>query len=274
MTLPRPKQSNAPRRLVPPGVIPIELWDLELSSGILWDHMEADALPSALVEAVRRLRSGTALTRSRSPIPTLARELTSVWLAGGRAATFDPLPLATALGVPVCCAEDPTAVAERGARALVHDASPLAVIDLGQTRLKIFLGGERFEHERPWERLPILDTPTDPTVARTSLRTWVSKALTDATAHTGLRPDAVVLALPCALGDTPIPGSSSYPGMQGDARLVPDVMAAAGWTPRTVLVLNDAELAAVAAGLDPRRHGTLTLVLTLGFGVGGALRLP
>ena len=52
------------------------------------------------------------------------------------------------------------------------------------------------------------------------------------------------------------------------------MLAAAGWQPARVLVLNDAELAAVAAGLDPRTHGKLTLVLTLGFGVGAALRLP
>jgi hypothetical protein len=167
-------------------------------------------------------------------------------------------------------------VAERGARALVPRAAALAVIDLGQNRLKVHVDGRRFEHERPWDRLPIHGGPValEPAEARTTLRRWVGRALAEGASRTGVRPDAVIFSLPCELPDAPIPGSSSYPGLQGDTGLVPDALAAVGWRPDHVLVLNDAELAAVAAGLDPRTRGTLTLVLTLGFGVGAALRLP
>lgn len=270
------RQPVAPARTRPPGVVPIELWDLELGVGILWDRMEGGALPHALAEAVERLRDGTARTRSRTAIPALARTLGAVWLAGGRACSICARSLGAAAGVPVWIADDPTAFAERGARALVPDAAALAVIDLGQSRLKLFVGGRRFEHARPWDRLPLRDgsVAIDPARARTALRRWVGEALVDAATRTGTRPDAVVLALPCELPDAPIPGHSSYPGLQGDVAFVPDVLARAGWCPDRVLVLNDAELAAVAAGLDPRTHGTPTLVLTLGFGVGGALRLP
>lgn len=271
-----PPPPSPPIRLRPPGVVPVELWDLELSRGILWDPTQHDALPGALVEAVERLRRGTARTRSRTPIPALARELQALWLAGGRASTIDPESLGAALGLPVWRADDPTAFAERGGRALVPDAAALAVIDLGQSRLKLSVGGRRFEHERPWDHLPLHETspPIDPTRARTALRAWVGAALADAASSTGTTPDAVVVALPCELPDAPVPGSSSYPGLRGDTTFVSDVLAAAAWHPARVLVLNDAELAAVAAGLDARTHGTLTLVLTLGFGVGGALRLP
>jgi len=271
-----------PIRPRPPGVVPLELWDLELFEGILWDHMEADALPAALVEAVARLRQGTAHTRSRTAIPALARELRAVWLAGGRARAIDHDALATALGLPVWLADDPTDFAERGARALVPEACAgdpswsLATIDLGQSRLKLHVGGRRFEHERPWARLPLQGGPVAiaPAQARTALRELVGHALARASASTGTAPDAVVVALPCELGEAAIPGSSSYPGLQGDADFVPDVLTAAGWHPTRVLVLNDAELAAVAASLDLRTRDTLTLVLTLGFGVGGALLLP
>lgn len=265
-----------PIRLRPRGVVPVELWDVELSRGILWDHMERHALPGALVEAVERLRSGTARTRSRSPIPALTRELGALWLAGGRASTIDPVTLGAALGLPVWLADEPTTFAERGGRALVPDAAALAVIDLGQRRLKLSVGGKRFEHERPWDRLPLRETSpsVDPARARAALHAWVGAALAGAASSTNTAPDAVVLALPCELPDAPIPGSSSYPGLLGDTTFVASILAAAGWHPARVLVLNDAELAAVAAGLDARAHGTLTLVLTLGFGVGGALRLP
>jgi hypothetical protein len=257
-------------------VVPVELWDLELDAGILWDHMEPHALPGALVEAVRRLRDGTARTRSRTPIPALARTLEAVWLCGGRARDLDPAALSTALALPVWLADDPTAAADRGARALVPEAHALVVIDLGQSRLKLHAQGRCFAHARPWDRLPLASSVTrhDLAAARTTLRAWVSAALSTAVATTGTEPDAVVVALPCELPDTPVPGPSSYPGLHGDTTFVPDVLAAAGCRPRRVLVLNDAELAAVAAGLDARTDGVLTLVLTLGFGVGGALHLP
>jgi hypothetical protein len=271
-----PSQVPAPTRHRPQGVVPVELWDLELSEGILWDHMQGGALPAALVEAIERLRRGTARTRSHTPITALAGEPEALWLAGGRASAIDAERMSAALGLPVWIADDPTAFAEHGARALVPEAIPggsLAVIDLGQSRLKLYVGGHRFEHERPWGRLPLHggDIPIAPVTARTALREWVGLMLAEAAAGTGTDPDAVVFALPCELPDAPIPGSSSYPGLQDDADFVADVLAAAGWQPARVLVLNDAELAAVAASLDPRTHGKPTLVLTLGFGVGAAL---
>jgi hypothetical protein len=276
MSTERRDHAARPIRARPEGVVPLELWDLELHAGILWDHMEPSALPGALVEAVERLRRGTARTRSNTPICEQVRDLRILWLTGGRATSIDPAALHHALGLPVWLADAPTTVAERGARALVPEASALAVIDLGQSRLKLHLGDHCFEHERPRDRLPLLEHPTSLELARarTVMRAFIGAALRDAADRTRTTPDAVVVALPCELPDEPVPGSSSYPGLQGDAELVADVLAAAGWSPARVLVLNDAELAAVAAGLDPRTHGALTLVLTLGFGVGAALRLP
>jgi hypothetical protein len=75
----------------------------------------------------------------------------------------------------------------------------------------------------------------------------------------GIDPD--LLALPAALDEAGVPGPSTYPDL-------------AALRPRG-LVVNDAELMALSARrhplFDPRRR---TLVLTLGFGVGGAVCSP
>jgi hypothetical protein len=87
--------------------------------------------------------------------------------------------------------------------------------------------------------------------------------------------DALCLALPCPVDGTFIPGGCTY-GWEGHASLVADLLQAAGLTDAssggTVLVLNDAELAAEAAREDARlADSRRVLCLTLGFGPGGAL---
>ena len=90
-------------------------------------------------------------------------------------------------------ADDPTAFAERGARALVPEASALVVIDLGQSRLKLYAGGQCFAHERPWDRLPLHggDIPIAPVMARNALREWLGTALSEAVTRTGTDPESI-----------------------------------------------------------------------------------
>lgn len=263
-------------------MIPVELWDLELGSGILWEHMH----DAGLAEAIDRLASGHARTRSNTPLPAEVRDLEALWLAGGRAMEIDRASLAQAIGRPVFLASTfstPSTssppvtpatlsmVAERGAQALFPKARALVVLDLGQSHLKLFTPHAHLTVPRPWDRLPLRDQDSrSHDQARGSLLAWVTEALGQVTAD----PDVVVVALPCELGDTPIPGGSSYAGLEGDPTFVPELIESAGWRPRQLWVLNDAELAAAAARLDPRIRHTLTLVLTLGFGVGGALLRP
>ena len=96
-----------------------------------------------------------------------------------------------------------------------------------------------------------------------ALRTFVEETAT---------PDALCLALPCPLDAALMPGGCTY-GWEGHAPLVTDLLHAAGLTGGgTVLVLNDAELAAEAARGDTRLEDSRrVLCLTLGFGPGGAL---
>ncbi|MCH9686370.1 MAG: hypothetical protein K0V04_33365 [Deltaproteobacteria bacterium] len=259
-------------RARPAGVVPIELWDLQMAHGILWDHINAETLPQALGEALDALRAGTATTRSGTVLPPSLRDFEAVWLAGGRAVTIDPETLGRTARCPVWIAEDPTWVCERGARQLRPGANTHGVIDLGQSQLKICLGGHRFAYPRPWDQLPLRDqAASDERAAAIALREFVVGGLVDAQRRAGTTASSVVVALPCELGDDPTPGGSSYAGLAGDDRFVPEVLASAGWPTEDVLVLNDAELAALAARGDPRTTGLRTLVLTLGFGVGGAL---
>ncbi len=252
-------------------MIPVELWDLELRDGILWDAMQDSGLTDALAEAVEHLAEGSARTRSSTPLPEESRHFEALWLAGGRSGRVARPRLAAAIDRPVWQPHDPQAISVHGAIALAPHARRLAVVDLGQSHLKGFTSDRRIVVARPWDRLPMREDCTDPIpVARQALRDWVGPALASLRAD----PDVVVVALPCELGDEPTPGGCSYAGLQDDDDFIPDVLAAAGWRPDTVWVLNDAELAAAAARQDPRTRGTSTLVLTLGFGFGAAVLQP
>ena len=252
-------------------MIPVELWDLELREGLLWNAMQDSRLTDALAEAAGHLADGTARTRSGTPIPDESRNFEAVWLAGGHAERVDTDRLADAIERPVWQTADPQAVSAHGAAALAPDAHRLAVVDLGQSHLKGFTADRRTIVPRPWDRLPMREDCTDPLpVARGALRAWVGPALASLEAD----PDVVIVALPCELHDDPTPGGCSYAGLQDDDDFIPDMLARARWCPDTVWVLNDAELAAAAARQDPRTRGISTLVLTLGFGIGAAVLLP
>lgn len=88
----------------------------------------------------------------------------------------------------------------------------------------------------------------------------------------GQRPRALVFALPAKLDDDGTPHSSNYAGMAGDRALLSDALEMGGLAGLPLFVVNDAELAALSARLDPRLAGfRKVLVLTLGFGIGAAL---
>ena len=86
------------------------------------------------------------------------------------------------------------------------------------------------------------------------------------------RPDVVVLALPCELDDRGVPGPCSYASLEGDGQFADAVLAEAGLADLPCMLVNDAELAAISARARwGERLPPQTLVLTLGYGVGGAL---
>lgn len=170
----------------------------------------------------------------------MCRSFDSVWLGGG-----DPRVAACAERMPVPARVDPDGpfIAERGGRSLLEGAG--AVIDVGQTSVKIWSS----EHgRRRIER------------AGRSFGELLAAALED------LEPAALVLAVPCEIGDDALGACTYFDQLEfGELqRLVPC----------PTLVASDAELAAASVKQDVPLLKGPTLVLTLGYGVGAALLLP
>ncbi|MCL4732102.1 MAG: hypothetical protein KJ044_16920, partial [Planctomycetes bacterium] len=85
----------------------------------------------------------------------------------------------------------------------------------------------------------------------------------------------VLLGLPVEVDDELVPGPCTYAGWGGDRELVRRIVGRAtelsGAAPATVRVLNDAELAALAARKAGLCGPGRTVVITLGFGAAGAI---
>jgi len=270
------------RRHRPPGVTPLEVWNLPVQGRELWEllgapHVEADrraGVPeSALASRLLPALSGA--------LETLVRRhaVDAVWLSGGLACLegFGPALAQVPLPCPVHVAAEPRfAPALAGPRVLapLRPSRPIAV-DVGQTSIKCAAPGALRVFERDTAVLPLLfigqPRPADGHHIPSAVR-FIAGALR-AFVQQERPPDAVCLALPCPLDDALVPGGCTY-GWEGHASLVADIVREAGLPDAggTVLVLNDAELAAEAAREDARLVGARrVLCLTLGFGPGGAL---
>jgi hypothetical protein len=234
-----PHRRNQAARIRPAGITALELWDFVVDGKSLFAARADADFGARLAAAVRCLRRRHALA--------------SVWLGGGGAARAG---LATALattGLPVTISPWLQFAAGPGGLALAGTARPL-VVDVGQTAIKLVWRAGQLRCDRVEER--------------PDLRAFIGAAITRALALAGPI-DAVVLALPAQIDDALVPGRCSYGDLEGDAALVGDVLGQARLEAVPALVLNDAELAAVTAQLE--RPSLPALVLTLGYGVGGAL---
>jgi hypothetical protein len=265
------------RRHRPPGVTPLEVWNLPVLGRELWEllgtpRVDADRR-AGVPEAALASRLLPALTGALEPL-VRRHAVDAVWLSGGLACLegFGSALAKAPLPCPVHVATEPRfAPALTGLRLLapLHPTSPLAV-DVGQTSIKCAAPGALRVFERDTAALPLLfigqPRPADGHHIPTAVR-FIAGALRAFT------PDAVCLALPCPLDDALIPGGCTY-GWEGHASLVADIVREAGLPDAggTVLALNDAELAAEAARDDARlADARRVLCLTLGFGPGGAL---
>lgn len=232
-------------RLRLPGITGLPLWDLMVEGVPL--HRVRSGFPAALGRAVALLAEGAARREDGSRIAVGAFERVAIGGGGAGAVIAAAVPGAFLL-------DDPAWVAAAGGAALLRElgARRGAIVDFGQTAVKAISAERRTRHPRePGERA-VLD---------------VLVAIL-----TGLdRPDALILAMPCEVGDDLALGTCSYPWSEGDADLLPEALRRAGLTDIPTRVLNDAELAARSAACDVRCRSGRTLVLTIGNGIGGAL---
>ena len=275
----------SPRRHHPPGVTPLEVWNLPVFGRELWE-----LLGSRWVEEDRRAGLvGTMLTGRLMPALVAALELLverhapdAAYLSGGLAELDGfqaTLKEATAtLPCPVYLAPAPRfAPVHAGLRMLEAQGSTMPIcVDVGQTSIKCARPGSTRVFERDLSLLPPLyigqPRPTDGHHIRDTVA-FIAGALSTFLAEDARRaPDALCLALPCPLDEALTPGGSTY-GFEGASSLVPDILASAGLPEHggPVLVLNDAELAAESARHDLRITVPKVLCLSLGFGPGGAL---
>lgn len=164
------------------------------------------------------------------------------------------LPFTVDTGTP-----DPFAAAA-GAREILSELGwhRGAALDLGQTGLKVIAGSARVRIPRDEALLPYGPHALTAELGRERLRDLLRRGL----AETG-GADGIVLGLPVALDHEGGARSSTYPGLWGPVEHVFRGLFDVPWA-----VVNDAVL--TARGLCPAAKRK-TLVLTLGFGVGGAL---
>lgn len=255
-------------RLHVPRVLPVEVWDFPVEGRLLQAWRHEPFFPEAVARVVRGVRESPPTDwtpRARE----LARNIRHVHLMGGGAELPGLLPSVVSAGVDATVAPAPRFIAARmGATRL---GLPDAVcLDVGQTSIKLATRERLWCVERDLTLAPMRDTV--PQEQRPRVRNETVRYLASVFAPAVREGAPVVLALPCEWTEEGLPMSCSYCWPARDAHLLADLAAASGFSLDALHVLNDAELAAAVADADPRLPSdALVLVLTIGFGVGGAL---
>lgn len=262
-------------RYRPPGVIPLELWDLWVNGRTLWETMNGGNFPDVLCGIIQKLRRGEGETRSEGPVPDVIKGFDSLFVSGRRSQEPPLFAALRGLDLPTIFTRTPDHPGSVQGLHLLGDFGGGWLCDLGQSALKICAASQSMKFGRDLQRLPIRVEGSMESIPlqRQQLRDWLSESLRIFSTRAEV-PEAILFALPSRLDDAAVPESSSYIGMEEDGMLIHDVVKAAGVNPRRVMVMNDAELAALDALCEPQLQGRAkTLVITLGFGLGAALIL-
>ena len=245
-----------PQRYRHPCVIPIEVWDAMLGERPLYARARTPSFGTDLIQLCRRLQQGVARREAGAGFPDVCRGIERLVVTGGAVADLQ-YPTAH---LPVVVRPD---LAEAGAQAILREAHGL-VVDIGQSAIKV-RGAKSMVARRDFDAIPIVEQAWTG-AARAAFRTYVGQAMAiDAALQ------LVAMALPCEVAADCTLGGCTYPWNPGDATLLDELMMAAGLGEVPLLVLNDAELAAV--GLAAAEEDVTSLVVTVGFGVGAAIVL-
>lgn len=262
------------------GVYPVEVWDVEVGGGLLGDFIDSEEFSRQLLTALRAIRVGDAKTATvhdhASLLPCEGFE--AVFICGGnvRREELESVLMQPDFALHISGADEFVTRAG-GQEVLARRGCAGIIVDIGQSAIKISTGSLRFRYERDFSILPAigLSDVVDKDRYRSVLRRFVAESIHDACSRIGsFKFDSVLFALPCELDEQGIPGSSSYPGMEGEGQFLPKTIRLAGLKVENLFVINDAELAAVSVTLDPQvKQYEKVMVVTLGYGVGGALIL-
>ncbi len=263
------------------GVTALPIWDLPVDGGLLWERLGVPRVEALRKQCLADAEIGSDLAACAAATVLRLRErhrFECAFVAGGLTQIRG---FAAALSKEADVVVDPDGrfAGHRGGLALLaelgHERG--VIVDVGQTGIKLSLGGRRLVVERDIRALPfefIDPSGAPPRASNTRLQTaaaFIGGAIAELVRAPEGPPLALVLALPCPLDDACVPGPCTY-GWEGEARLVEAILEKCRQNFREVVVLNDAELVAETARLARPRERLL--VLTLGFGPGGALLTP
>lgn len=229
-------------------VTPLEIWDVTIEARTLWEWQREESFPEVLSLALEQLTNGIATTPDKRPIKHIPIEYEHLYITGGASqspALRKKFINADFSGSPIFGA------CESGLNYWDHALA----IDVGQTQIKVAYENERITIPRDFKRLPVRGPSS-----YASLLDFIKGALPN------IKPQNVILALPCHISPDLNLGDSSYAKMGGSPLFLKDLSQA--YPESTWHVINDAELATLCA---PDRGENRTLVLTLGFGVGACL---
>ena len=254
------------------------------------DAAIADEIAGDVVRALLRIHEGKVGAGKGFDAAVLTGS--KLELAGMRAALE-----AHALPFRLVIADHAHACLEAGARRLLAsvDADPNGVvIDVGNAAVRAIALGDatiRPVLQRNFERVPLAEGDRPKSIPPSQVPSLVDRsgdlvgrALVSLLSRTSTVAASMILALPCTVDETGVPGPSSYPGWTGNEALLETLVARAdthlsehvpAWPASAVVrvwVLSHAELVALASEdlVDaPTPNGTLAL--TLGYGPGAAL---
>lgn len=262
-------------RFRPAGIRPLELWSLPFEGGALWQ-----AIGAAKLDA-RRTAGEHDVSIAAEFAQVLRKAMTVIEAHAGHA---DRVVFAGGItGLAGFAQEVGKAAVLPGAGfgpgAAAEDEE--VVVDVGQTAIKVTRRTPTSSLvtalARDITRLPIITDESK--LTRTEARELGDQAIAFAANALArgfeTRAPSIVLGLPVTLDDDLSPGGCTYAGWRGRKDLVSAIATRAseiaGTTPARLRVMNDAELAALAARKAGLCGPGRTLVVTLGFGPGGAM---
>jgi len=256
-------------------IVPLEVGDLWVDGVVFREQMLRVGFVPALRQAIELLAAGRGATRSNGPLPPIVAGFEAVYLAGGRANDREIHEGMASLKCDVIAGIDGVFAGLSGGFELLRARQRSGwVLDLGQSQLKLASPTQAWTWPRDSARLPEAShtSPSALPAQRRRLKEFIALKLQLAIAESNETPQSLVAALPSRLTDDGTPLYGTYAGLRGYRGLIPDALELAGLKDVPVFVLNDAELTAHSAKLDPRLAAyRKILVLTLGFGIGAAL---